>query len=602
MSAIFQLFQPEVEFNAEQQAEFLGTLNQIKAPYEDLKVRVTRAAQLALPIEQWQQLQALKAEVKALPSTDPRIEAIRDRFTHSFASKRIDQLVKENSALKQQMSEQIEKLSKELQENERVKIFDKWTKLGLDGALVERHFESIQWLFDTKILFSLLTFQNSPSQQADRHLDIRDDGLYLRRGDEWVNADELRQQIHVDPKTQRIVSKENPNEHWLYLGTTGLTKHDRFNCQDMPPVHTLSDEQMKELQAEAAHFYHDENPDPTPDEDKPCILQIASSPRRYTGMDDHPMMRGAAAHIPIHVVMRLIRDGQVYSFGFEMLPDQQDYVVGQLLPPKNLLATADAKLATLDYEETRQHQGRMTTTIPITLKEFEADLKAVNDMNKGPPKRFNYLAQACPSLFRVIADNSKIKVNTGMGLGDFLGAFFPRIEGIPVIGDIIRPISRFFRKVSQLVSEAMPECIKKAFKAIADIVFYIPRKIGTIFLNLIILAAGGGKAAPGASSVSPEEDSRDNRHHLTRFSTLFRHWTDIFDDNLSKIEHNLGILDWQLKQKTTHVHPPKKQPEFTFLSSQIEDKEKSAEIKEYFHKKYALWQEALPLKTPDIEV
>ena len=454
--------------------------------------------------------------------------------------------------------------------------------MGLDGTTAKEKYESVQFLCESKLIYTIVGFQNTPSKEEELLLEEREDDLYIKKEGEFVSVSDLMSELEWSKEKQRIVNKQNPDECWIYLSPNGLTKQDRWNVKDMMSVHEISEEQMKELREHAQTFYHEMNPDPTPEETKDSVMQVFVSPRKYSELDDHPMLRGTASHLPIHVAMRLVKDGKVYSFGYEMFPEQQGYVTGSLF---NMLSAADAKIAVLDYEEMREHQGRIVTSIPVTDKAVEEMLEMANEINADEPPTFNYLLQSCAKIAHLFLDKAGIPVNADMHGKTFIHNILPMMSNAPVLKHIIRPI----RKLTQKIGSVMPNCVRNAFAAIARAFTYVPRKIGTFLVNVIVITLGGGKTAPGMHQIDKEKDNPRQKEGLARFSKVVRSFWDLFSEDLTDMKHPHLFIQWMLNQDSTAVHPYSGTPNLAIIPSQIEDEREADRRREYFYQKYCNW-------------
>jgi hypothetical protein len=80
-----------------------------------------------------------------------------------------------------------------------------------------------------------------------------------------------------------------------------------------------------------------------------------------TRIPKHSLTDNLHKSAPVHVGIRIITNNRdVYSFGWQMPFEEQEFVLSNYF--STFLSTAQVNVSMLDFEEFRNHEGRMVTS------------------------------------------------------------------------------------------------------------------------------------------------------------------------------------------------------------------------------------------------
>jgi hypothetical protein len=465
----------------------------------------------------------------------------------------------------------------------------KCKSLNLDVRLVDDYYEDIQFLFKTRLIYSIVGMKNTTAAGPTKH-DFKEivntkgkTDLCIKKEGKWVPIQQIREELVWDSKETALASKSNPNERWNYFDD-GLVPIDRFyhheaaheenyplaNAQ-LHPVAQLSQKEMKQLLEHAKNFtgFNTENNPNKTGENLNCVIQVVSHPRP---MFEKACLQNLNALAPVHCGIRIVMaDGSVYSTGFGSTLEQDTYNEGL----RKYLGTINGQPTILDYEEFRPHDGRIVTNIPIGDKRAENILKQLNTYREGTV-RFNIIKQNCMRLGTNVMSMAGVDLNIRETFSTVLYRALPNLETIPVIGKPMKSLVGRVKKVSHAISSKMPEPIKKIFNQLNRIVFFVPNKIGTLISNLLVLAMGGLVASPqnACPLVASKQRNLEDLESLDSFSKLLN---NLFDEEASDSQHSSIFINWQLQQASTDVFQYSGQPNMNVVPPQTEEEKQYSE-------------------------
>lgn len=454
----------------------------------------------------------------------------------------------------------------------------KLKELDLDPALADKFTEDLSFLFQTRIIYSIIGYQNTTAAGKKEHeLKTANDAngnpvLLMKKQGRWVTVKAVREQFGWDNNEKMLVSKDNKNERWNYFHN-GLVPVDRFyhheskddanypkqNSQ-LQPVAQLSTEEMSKLLEHAKTFTNFTNKSDDKQKNFNCVVQFVTHPR--------PMKRGKIydnlnAQVPVHCGIRLIMpNGKVYSTGFGSTLHEDQWNDGL----SKYAATINGQPTIMDYEEFRQHKGRIVTSVPLTEKDAQGILKSLNEARKNSI-RFNIVSQNCMKLGVHVLKKAGVDLDIRVPFGTFVKRLLPDAENIPLVGKPYAKVTLLGRKIVQVVDARTPNLVKKIFTSIYSVAIYLPSKAGTLMVNFLVYTLGGHTASPVANPGREQEDLKDVKK-------LIRH---PFDADASTVEHSSVFVNWQLQQGSTVVHNYKGQPAMNILPSSSEEDKKYSE-------------------------
>lgn len=467
----------------------------------------------------------------------PRLEKLQNTYT--AAQKKILEHPKENKA--------------------DAKLADKWLKLGLPASVLENHADCVRFLFESSLIYTIIGYRESFGHSNDHDIKLDTDGHpMLKTQGNWIRWERIEREIHYDAKSEKIKSRAYSGsivQAWSYFHPHGLVPVDRYNYDHAFPVFELSEEQYAKTRQHALKFY-ETNPEKDMGIPKDSIVQFFTSPRRQ--LPEKFYFDNANEQYPVHVGMRLITpDRKVYSFGYQLLPEEAAFIFSDML--SNFLATADAKVTMLDYEEFRAHEGRIVTSIPLSSQRSQNILNYLNELN-GKQLRFQYERQNCSLLMLEVIKKAGYDVNirtTGIA---FLYDVIPNLNQFPIIGRVVA-------KVEQCVKwiwNAMPNMITGTLEWTKEVALFVPKKFATVAANLLSWKLGASKKTTPLQEGVEDEELYDKKG-LQTFSSVIRSWTDIFKEETTAIYNAKYFMDWQKQQKSTFIDSYTGRPKFSIV-------------------------------------
>ncbi len=470
-------------------------------------------------------------------------------------------------------------------------IEKKWLDLGLPKEVLETDADCARFLLKTKLAYAIVGFKeaamNPEAQEtirfdADGHPQLKVDG-------NWTRWEILRDYFEYDEKQGKVISRRNDHELvWTYISPRGFTRADRFEYPNAYPVHQLSQEEYRIVRAQAAKFY-ETHPELDAGTEKDCIVQFFTSPRWYL-YPEMPIFENGKNELPIHIGVRLITaDRHVYSFGFEMTPEQAEHILpGKAMISTSLATTADTRIAMADYEEFREHHGRITTSIPTTSARAQKILEKISAFNQNQI-RFNFKEQNCTALVGEVFQETGYQMpEVRTTLTGIIARSFPTVEqvadaigkNVPLIGpalkSMILKVKEALTSAWQWIVNMTPNWIKKAIDFIVTVITYIPRKIVTIFENCVALAVGGAKMSGPLEKGRTEDELGTETPTIKSFSTIIRNWTDIFKDSTAVAYHSGPFIQWQKEQPSTVTNPYSGKPRMDLYPRELPKKKEEA--------------------------
>lgn len=489
-----------------------------------------------------------------LPTTAMIDQLIKPRLSRlSIAYDNAQRTVVENSAVK------------ELD----VKIEKKWEKLGLPPSILESHADCARFLVRSGIAFNIVGYRETCGNadvhdvklDHDGHPMIKVQGVFKR----W---DLIKQQLTYDEKSDKVLSIFYPGsiaQGWSYLHPSGLEPKDRLNNDRIVPFYRITNDERNRVATHAQKFY-EKNDEVDVGVRKDWVVQFHTSPRRqYVSsmppIPQNPLLDNVVRNLNTHIVMRLIApNGDVYSSGLEMDLDSQNFLWENGLA--KFLGTVTAQVnKTGDYEEFRPHTGRLVTSIPLTSQRADNIVNFLNDLGDV---RFNFLRQNCSNLMGIVSKMAGYDIPMQTTVKETLIDMLPDLKYIPVIGPAAHKVNQVFLKFKAGISYITPGFIKNVVTLISDVVFFIPRKMATFAINLIIKYFGGATMLH-ALPENTEEEELYNAGRFLNFSRLIRGWTDLFKEQTQEVYHSKYFVEWQKEQKSTVLHPSSDRPKLAIV-------------------------------------
>jgi hypothetical protein len=455
---------------------------------------------------------------------------------------------------------------------EEAKLKEKWQKFGLPVSILERHSDCARFLLESGLLFKIVGFRESSRSPHTHQIRADRDGMpMIKVQGAFRRWDVIKRELVYDAKNNQILSSAYPGsiaQSWSYISPQGLVPIDRLNHDRVVSISRLESNERQRVLAHAKKFY-ETNPEVDQGVPKDWVVQFHASPSRQfvssiPPLPDHPLLDNLVRNLNTHVGIRLIGPGgEVYSFGIEMPMDSQNFLWEDGLA--KFLGTVTATVnKTGDYEEFRPHPlGTYVTGIPLTSQRAGNILNLINRLGSV---RFNFLGQNCLNLAVIVLKEAGYHLDTRTTVKDTLYDMLPSVKHIPLIGPVIELVNQIFLKVFSAISFITPECIKNIVTCVTDVVLFIPRKIGTVAINLFIRHFGGATMLHALPEGVEEEEIYDAGRFLN-FSRLIRSWTDLFKEQTQTVYHSKYFVEWQKEQKSTFHQPPSNLPKLSIVPS-----------------------------------
>lgn len=447
-----------------------------------------------------------------------------------------------------------------VQKDERLQ--KRWEKMGLPSCVFEKHIDCVRFLVDSGLLFTIVGYQETCGDSRIHGLKLDYDGHpMVKMQGRFLRWEVIASRLEYDHKIDKIKSrgKEKTSEQiWSYFHPDGLVPVDRFHYEQVFPIYQLSQEAYDRLIVHAKQFY-ETNPEKDPGASKDCAVQFFTSERAH-GIPKHPLFNNLHRNIPVHIGIRLITaDRQVYSFGYQMPHEVERQVFSNLL--STMAMTADTRISMLDYEEFRAHEGRMVTSIPLSSQRAKKIIDHLNRLNRRQ-LRFHYGRQNCSALAHEVMQHTGYEIDTRTTVGATLLGMLPSLDQLPIVARSIAKVEVFCQKIWHI----LPAQIQDSLKWTKEAVTYIPKKCGILLTNLLILKMGGAKNVTPLSEETKEEELSDKKEIQT-FSSVIRHWKDLFKEETSVINHSKYFINWQKKQNSTFIEKPQDRPRLAIVSN-----------------------------------
>ncbi len=427
-----------------------------------------------------------------------------------------------------------------------VKTHTSWQELGFPPEFIQTFPDCVDFLVNSGVAYQIACFRNSPSKHADKHTVGRDaDGhpMILIEG-KMTRWEEVKGTLEAYKDYNVLRSRDKPEELWTYISPLGITKHDIFRFSKPFCVDELPIEYVTKLQEYSKTFYSAKNPDPSPDVKKPYVLQICTS----TGVlfrDSNRFLRGLFRKLATHYGIRIITpNGEVYSFGYRRDVGERAY-----LRLATALGQVKGRIALNDFEESRPHDGRYITTIPLSESAARIALNDIVETNERVPS-FDWLHDNCIELtmrhLRFAGVNVQTQTPLEICIQDLMSGV---VKNIPTVGPVIARISRVAKNVFNKLP-TLPAPVRQLRDIVVSVIFYVPAKIGAIAKYIFVWAMGWTTASPTLACVKPGR-SFSIRHAL--------------NESYSNVHYPRKLLRWQKQQSTTHCHEYKGVPTFAVL-------------------------------------
>lgn len=464
----------------------------------------------------------------------------------------------------------------------------------LDPALADESFADINFLFKTRLIYSILGYMNSTASGIEEHNFIKGDNpsdLMIKKQGVWTSVKSIRKEFNWNEKNQELTSNTNDLERWNYFsqGLVPLDRFHRYATKDDPnypkqnvelkPVAQLSEEEMKKVMTHALKF--DANPvSPAAD----CVIQIFIDPPKIH--NPNFLIKDCDPYIPVHCGFRLITaKGTVYSSGLNCSPEEYDYIDNHFLGSNN------SQPAIMDYEEFRQHDGRVVVSLPTESQNVEAILRRLNFYRKNGI-RFNRVRQNCVNLgLEVLKMGTGVDLNIPFIPSEHMLRVLKGTKDIPVLGLITKACILADRTVRRVINAIMPECVKKIFTVLLNVVLFVPLTLITLMKNLVVrYLLGGLVGSPQLKNDEGEagaESRVEGEGSMEKFDYLLE---SMFRDDTCKVQHSSRLVHWQIQQKSTAVYSYTGQPNMNILPPETDEEKAYSEQQVLeFQRMYRNW-------------
>ncbi|MDB2613698.1 hypothetical protein N9Y92_00900 [Chlamydiales bacterium] len=434
-------------------------------------------------------------------------------------------------------------------------------KLPLEYLLYD--YKGLRFLIDADLIPKILGFQNSTQRGKDKNpLQLNNDNqLEIRKNGELTSVDQLKNELQWSKNHEALVSKNNIDKPWTYLSGTGLTQLNRFDCPVLVHVEEITQEELDEILAQAKTYSGEL---PKEDEGKrDCVLHTITNPRK--------------GELTTHGYFRLFTsDRKVYSIGLNNPIPEQRYTDGY----SNKLASINGKPIILDYEEFRNHEGRITFAIPTTTKRVEQTLKTVEELHRNWI-RFSVLKQNCIKLDDLVLKMNGVESNCKISGHKALGELLPRFKETT----FTKWAYKYTNWIRNTVNTVTPQKVNKLATFFFNIIMFIPLKIETLLLNLLVINLGGTKGSPLKSQSCSEQNEGMSIFKAIQTNGI----RDLFSNETLQVYSASQFVKFQLAQSSTFVSPSESgAPNFGFFGPKTRVQEiREEKLRSEFKKIYS---------------
>ncbi len=413
-------------------------------------------------------------------------------------------------------------------------------KFQLPQSVLENHADCARFLKESGLLYNIVAYREGRpgnSHEHDVKLDPLDQHPMIKVQGQYVRWENLAKELHYDETSKKIKSQSYPGsivQSWNYF-QNGLVPIDRNDCEKAFPIWELTQEEYDRGLQQAKEFYKT-NPEKDPGLPKDCYVRFYTNDRR--ALPGNCLLDNAERNFPGHIGIEVFMDGKMTQFGFALTPEDDAFIMSN--PLSNAMATAEGKIGMLDFMALKPY-NKIYTSVPLTKQRAQNILNRVNEL-KGQQLRFQYPRQNCTQLASEVLNIAGYDVDMRTNARDVVLSIFPSLNQIAFIAKIEDAVKRAWNN--------LPTCVTKPFEFTADVILYVPRKIGTVVTNLLMWKMGGNKKTTPLQTGAEDEEFYDKKGFQS-FSTLFRNWKDIFKDETNAVYHSKYFIDWQKNQAST---------------------------------------------------
>jgi hypothetical protein len=422
----------------------------------------------------------------------------------------------------------------------------KWVDAGFDEGVLQTDPEGASFAVETGVIHTILMFQKAADTlEGDPiTIQIRDGKAYFLVNGEYQPLEAFKDRIQYSKDEKRFVG-------WNFIHPQGFVEKDDTSFDTLYPIAKLTPEAYARIAAQANTFWQ-RREEVDAGQEKKFILQVMTTgrtciPHTWWGqnIDDHT---------PEHSSSRLIGpDGSVYSFGTKMARADAEFVT----QPQNLFTTAVSYVPAPDYEEPKPAEEKRVTFIPITEQRFEDIRRYVVTASHG--FAFNFGKANCAHFVQSLMGLAGVQVDIKMTITQFLYGILPSLENIPVVG---RPMAKVAAAVTfvtkplldllSAMAHATPQFIRHIWSKIVDFAMILPRTIGAVFINVIVMTLMGADKTRVPEGRAFEAGGSGELALPAARSCL--QWKDLFDPDAFFLYHAFKLRLWQLAQKSTVLY------------------------------------------------
>ncbi len=509
-----------------------------------------------------QEITSLLQEGRVISNSPARHSGI-SQMVHGLVNPRILQLQERYTDAQKKLCDSKESKAEDIE------LAKTWEKLGLPASILEGHADCARFLIESKLAFPIVGYRET-SQNPEMH-DIkldRDGHPMIKVQGGYKRWELVKQEFTYDPQTYHIRSRVYPGsitQSWTYLSPQGLVPIDRMNHDRLIPIYQLNAAERQRVVDHARRFY-ETNREVDQGISKDWVIQFHTSPRRQfvatvSPFPNKPIYDNLVRNLNTHIVMRLIApNGDVYSIGLEMPADSQQFLWEDGMAKFLGTVTAQVNKAG-DYEEFRKHEGRVVTSIPLTNQRAQNILTMLNTLGDV---RFHFLRQNCANLAGIVLKASGYDLDMQTTVSEVLYDALPDLKHIPVIGPPAHTIYQCYQKVIGGLCWMTPKPIQNAVAFGEDVLTFLPRKVVTVALNMLIYKFGGSTMLH-ALPDGVEEDDLFKANRFLNFSRLIRSRSDLVKDEIPEAYHSKYFIDWQKKQNSTFTEAYSGRPKLTIV-------------------------------------
>lgn len=417
----------------------------------------------------------------------------------------------------------------------------KWLKYtSFDPSLIASDLPSISFIAGTGLIHTMMLYVASSDMLEGDPITVRNINgcAHIKKDGVWTAVNELGIKPLFDQKGQFLKF-----DGWTFVHPNGFIPQDISRWENIKefPIAILKPEKLAEIRHKARAR-----------DDQPYILQPIVTDEG--AIPDFRLLSNLRNMMGKHVHALIIdKKGQIFSVGIMFEDDEMQFLIGGL---KTVLgSTANAKIYGVDYDLSRTKCTHHTTFIPMNARQANKAFAYINSTNAGEGLRMNFIRQNCARFVLGLLHTVGHAPNIQVSAKTMIWGMLPSFQDMPLIGKPMQLVAQKIAKLtkpifdeSKRIWRRSPLWVRKSYKTLREVMWYVPNRLGTFFISLAALLLLGGTR--GSDMIAPPQGSAvDNERKLANFQRLFDSFGDLFDEKRTTSYAPFKLIEW-MKDKT----------------------------------------------------